>query len=205
MNHHIVSLSGEMGSGKDTVAKELAYHATGERWYVTKVAFADVLYDYQTQIQYALGVPPEKKRVFLQELGDLLRKEYGQYSLIEIVRRRVERYVTSIDDRQRNIMGDATENGIAHLIIVTDCRIREEVTMFPSSIKVRLKCPEAERKRRSSKNFENETHKTETSLKEVPDSIYDLVFDTDRGDPGAISAEIWEKLRKIEKENGRGF
>lgn len=160
----IIVLSGKKGSGKTTIAAELALRMKERDKIVMRFALADPIYDIHNYALKKIGYPVAKDRALLIKLGDWGR-EKDPLIWVQSTRRSVESFVR------------AYQNSVA---IVTDCRFRNEFEAFPEALRVRLDCPSAIRKERCSAWDDDKEHDaSETDLDAyAEDGKFDLSLNT---------------------------
>lgn len=167
----IVMLSGKQGSGKTTISEALKVRAKQLGYdYVGSMKFADTLYELHeyllNKMEGLTGQPRVKKDgPLLQMLGtEWGRKTFGDNVWVNILKNKVLKFDGGQSKR---------------LIIVDDCRFENEFDAFPEALRVRLDCPEHERKIRCSAWRDNVNHPSETGLDEYANKkIFDLYLYT---------------------------
>lgn len=159
----IILISGKMGSGKTTLAKELIQEMNGRHF-----KFADALYEMHDaigEVAENYEIPfDQKEGTLLQLLGtEWGRKVKGQDVWVNALKHRVAMSLQVAPNMP---------------IIIDDCRFPNELLAFPSAIKIKLFATKEARKARADAWRENDTHESETALDNVIDSAFDLVIDT---------------------------
>lgn len=197
MSHQVVLLSGKQGSGKSTIQlaikEEALLHGFSE---VHTINFADALYSLHDavlntlQSKFCIPKVTNKDGVLLQLLGtEWGRKVYGDNIWVDIVKKKIEML--------------AAQPG-KHLVVVADCRFRNEFDAFPEALRVRLTAPEKSRKERTTSWRDNTQHPSEIDLDQYEkESKFDLLFDTweisdGYSAPVAIAGAIFKKLEGVE-------
>lgn len=152
----IIILSGKMGSGKTTISNHLKLRAKQLGFeYIGVEKFASVLYELHdillNKMETYTGKPRLKKDgTLLQLLGtEWGRKQYGEDVWANILKNKIYK-------------NDSSKK----LVIIDDCRFENEFNAFPEALRVRLKAPEEERKKRADAWRENTNHPSETGLDE---------------------------------------
>lgn len=200
MSYQMVLMSGKQGSGKSTLQKVLIELA-GDYYGFTRaycVNFADALYFLHDAIleimadEFGVARQTPKDGLLLQLLGtDWGRKVYGPNIWVNILRNRVEKIVENLSDERT-------------LIVVGDCRFKNEFDAFPESCRVRVMAPEGVRKTRTNSWRDNTNHPSEIDLDDYEYmSRFDFVFNTDPADiayaaPHFAAHTILSRLTKIE-------
>jgi hypothetical protein len=188
----LIFLSGQQGSGKSTLCKEIEEVCAALGLNCKREYFAKTLYDFQdSAIKWAAsilgstvpgyfelrGTPRYKNGTFLQKMGDLLRETFGEDILIKEVEDHVDSYI-GYGQSQR-------------VVIIEDGRLPGEFTSMKAAaakhgalfLSIRLECPEETRKSRLGDKWRPATgHKTETGLGSPEwHERFDYVFDTSSG------------------------
>lgn len=173
----IVLLSGKQGAGKSTLASGLVTRLNAKKdWEAIELKFASALYqmhDECLRIMRYFGIDvPEKDGSLLQLLGtDWGRKKYGDNVWVNVMRGNIKETVKS-----RN-WGGGAEN---LLIVISDCRFKNEFDEFPEALRVRLSCDEQKRKIRAEKWRDHTEHPSEIDLDYYANAgKFDLYLDTD--------------------------
>ena len=169
----VLLLSGKQGSGKTTIAKtitKLWFDRKGKM--VVEVPFAQTLYemhDFLLSLMDTYGFKRDivKDGPLLQFLGtDWGRKNFGENVWIDILKKKIANLETKYD------WADL-------LVIVPDCRFKNEFDAFPNALRIRLECDRELRKKRCSAWRENENHASEIDLDEyVKLRKFDDTYDT---------------------------
>lgn len=201
----IVLLSGQQGSGKSTLQNLLIKNSGRARFTsAISINFADALYRLHNVLletaNTEFGLPiTEKDRVLLQVLGtEWGRRVYGDKVWINIVK-------TKLDE----IFKSDVEKFEKTLVIIADCRFRNEFEAFPEALRVRLFAPLEERKTRAHSWGDTVNHPSETDLDGYSASgVFDMYLHTGKegSAPDACAELVLAKLQKDnwkEKRNGR--
>ena len=188
----IVLISGKMGSGKTTLATALqekwveTYHAQA-----TCVNFADALYQMHNfcrdfLLRAKIEIEQPKDRKLLQWLGTEWGRAIDPDIWVKILKAHIE------NDFDFSVEVDGA-NPFTCLYIVADCRFENEITAFPSALKVRLECSRDVRKARCSKWTETDGHPSEIGLDTFKD--WDLILDTGTTSVEECAQIVLEKLK----------
>lgn len=187
----IVLISGKQGSGKTTLTKELLEALGMVR---VEFRFAKVIYDIHDKIREMIndfGIEtPEHVKVkdgkLLQFLGtELGRNTYGEDVWVRITRRIVDTLIEKYGNYPQPL-----------LIVVSDCRFKNEFEAFPEALRVRLECVKEVRKGRCEQWRDTDTHPSETDLDDhVYAGKFDLIFDTEFTDASQVSTKILQVLK----------
>lgn len=168
-----VLISGKMGSGKTTLFAHLKEIYLEKRWVVRELRFAKLIYDMHDFCLNRLSesgiVRPDKDGLLLQLLGtDWGRKTYGENVWVNALRHEYSVFHDDITYQESNA-----------LIIISDCRFKNEFQAFPEALRVRLFCSEDVRKRRADGWRENTRHQSEIDLDAYAEAgLFDLIVDT---------------------------
>ncbi len=169
----IVLLSGKQGSGKSTIQKKLIEQASERGFdHGVTVNFADALYRLHDEIlntmedDFLIPRTTDKDGVLLQLLGtEWGRTVYGEDIWINILKNRIKMHVRS----SANV-----------LVVIADCRFKNEFHAFPEALRVRLHAPAAIRKDRTTSWRPNQQHPSEIDLDEYDSNDeFDLYLRTD--------------------------
>lgn len=194
VTQQIVLISGKQGSGKTTAANQLAKQIRNhEKWYFHIMTFAEPIYqmhNYCRGILADAGIDvkhPVKDGNLLQLLGtEWARKTIDENVWVNTLRGRINKLL---------VMRNYGEERVT--FIVADCRFRNEFDAYPEALRVRLRCPEEERKKRAEMWRENTNHPSETDLDEYDSlGLFDMYFDTDKVAPEHIARMVSEELLK---------
>lgn len=169
----LVVISGKQGSGKSTLAKGISKYFSVNRNIQTKILkFADPLYtmhDSCLSILKDCGIERDVKKdgVLLQLLGT----EWGRNTISEDI------WVNCLEERYKAIL-KSSPNPEKEVVIVDDCRLKNELERFPDAFKIRLLCDESIRKQRCGSTWRhNVAHTSETGLDDS-DHLFNIVIDT---------------------------
>lgn len=165
----IVMISGRMGSGKTTLALALENAIkTSIQSKVIQTRFAEVIYEIHDECRlvlskYDIEVPKEKDGDLLQYLGtEWGRKKYGEDIWCKTTK--------SLVDQLEKKFPQA-------IIIISDCRFKNEFDYFSEALRIRLVCDRDIRKSRCESWRDKENHPSEIDLDEW-ENEFDLKFDT---------------------------
>lgn len=193
MSVTIVLLSGKQGAGKSTLAQKLVDRYNSKKdWDARELKFASVLYqmhDECLRIMRYFGIDvPEKDGTLLQLLGtDWGRAKYGDNVWVKVMRGAIKEVVKNRE------WGGAPANS---LIVISDCRFKNEFDEFPEALRVRLSCSEEARKVRAEKWRDHTNHPSEIDLDDyATDGKFDLNLDTETPIQGCLEL-IMAKLDK---------
>lgn len=190
----IVLISGPQGSGKTTTQNLLA-----TRWQermeqtVYCVNFADILYEMHNSVLSILEQYwPKRDLVKDGPLLQVLGTDWGRKTIDENI------WVKCLQNKLKKRRADDFSGGaVPELVIVGDCRFENEFDGFPEALRVRLECPEEDRKKRCSMWRDNTKHPSEISLdRYAAEGRFDLYLRTDNTDPEACVTLIMAQLQK---------
>lgn len=164
----VVLISGKQGSGKTSLSASLKRLLEDAGLFVHSRKFADPLYDMHEQcldVLRAYGIDRGKKD---GKLLQLLGTEYGR-SIDENIWVKCAQH--AIDDIQ--VAG-------CEVVIIDDCRFKNELSAFPDALKIRLECTKDQRKLRCDSWRENEMHPSEIDLDEwvLEPGRFDMIINT---------------------------
>ena len=179
MRTHIVMLSGPQGSGKSTLARALIeHHLRKKDNQAVELRFAKVIYDIHDSVlvimrSYGINVPT-KDGELLQLLGtEWGRKKYGDDVWVKATKKYID---ACIEQNAEKNVGEL-------LLIVSDCRFKNEFEALPEALRVRLIASEEVRRKRTDSWRENTNHPSETDLDEYErKKKFDLHLYTDTTD-----------------------
>lgn len=165
----IIMISGRMGSGKTTLALALEEAIkTSIQSKVIQTRFAEVIYEIHDECRFVLSkygieVPKEKDGDLLQYLGtDWGRNKYGKDVWCKTT---------------KSIVGQLEQKHPEAIIIISDCRFKNEFDYFSEALRIRLICDRDIRKSRCESWRDKENHPSEIDLDEW-ENEFDLKFDT---------------------------
>lgn len=203
----LVLLSGAQGSGKSTLQKALIENCKRANFTNSEnINFADIIYRMHDAAlyQFSLFAPKEvnkKDGKLLQLLGtEWGRTVYGEDVWVDVMHRRLA-----------YVKGNELKSLQNTLVVVGDCRFKNEFNAFPDALRVRLLAHEDVRRKRTTSWRENTLHPSETDLNEYElNNKFDLYLRTgdhyDAGQPVDSCVElILAQLQKNswkEKRNG---
>lgn len=198
----IVKISGKQGSGKTSIARELVTRFNLKNdWEAFELRFAGGLYQMHNQIRDTFrfyGVDaPEKDGELLQMLGLWARKKYGEDVWVKMC----SGAITNLRETRIAYADDNPNYDLVNLLIViSDCRFRNEFDLYPEALRVRLECPEEIRKTRAESWRDNTDHQSETDLDAHSEAgLFDLKLKTDGSLPLAGCVELI--MAKLDKGN----
>lgn len=175
----IILLSGKQGAGKTSVSNEIMkrYFRRKDQWACFQLNFADTIYLMHDRVLNVLkecGIERPglvKDGPLLQLLGtDWGRKYLGDNIWVETLKGRIDRQIKIENDQ--GFKRDC-------LVIVADCRFKNEFSAFPEALRVRLVCPDDVRKQRCEMWRENTQHPSEVDLDFFEENgLFDLSLDT---------------------------
>ena len=157
----MILLSGKMGSGKTTIQKSLIeqYNRRPNQKAVA-INFADPLYEMMRAVQvvgdkYGLRAQDPKDRKLLQVLGtEWGRDVYGP-----------DVWVNALEFKVAALRVRVGLLAYEHsLVVVGDCRFKNEFDHFPNALRVRLDCDYNVRISRNPAGAERNGHISETDL-----------------------------------------
>ncbi len=192
----IVLLSGKQGSGKSTIQKLLMSKAPEFGFDMGIAAnFADALYRLHDDVldtmenDYAIPRTTDKDGVLLQLLGtEWGRTVYGEEIWVTILKNRLKMHLRT----NQNI-----------LVVIADCRFRNEFDAFPEALRVRLDALSAIRKERTHSWRPNQQHPSEIDLDGyAKEDRFDLYLNTS-GDGPTAERCVEEIFRELLSE-GKG-
>jgi hypothetical protein len=192
----VVLISAKQGGGKTTLAKFLGNTLLEK---VHQLTFASPLYEMHDQ---CLGVLKECgiERDIVKDgpLLQLLGTEWGRKTIDENI------WVNILGNRIRTISNIDYIHQIESVIVVSDCRFRNEFTALPQALRVRLECNREVRKARCSAWRDKELHDSEVDLDPlVILGEFDLIFNTAVHTPEHCASVIKSHLDKNEWVNNR--
>lgn len=199
----VVLLSGRQGSGKSTLQNLLILHSKRAKFSQGVVVnFADTIYRMHHAAlevfarDYGLEETPKKDGKLLQLLGtEWGRTIYGDSVWVKIT-----------DFNLEHIQRHDAAFFQNTLVVVGDCRFKNEFDAFPGALRVRLLAPEEERKARTTSWRENTKHPSEVDLDEYElNNKFDLYLRTggSYGEQLTPSACVELILAQLQKNNWR--
>jgi len=190
----IILVSGKMGSGKSTLSRNLKLRFEADGFEVLYVRFAAPLYEMHDRVLGVLsdlGIPvPKKDGKLLQLLGtDWGRAEFGDNIWVNLTRKKIEWFMSG-------------ENPEKRVVILDDCRFKNELFGFPEAFKVRLVCDRDARKGRADAWRESENHQSEVDLDDVGQDAFDIVLDTGLYTSGEVVQNVYVHSLMVGATNG---
>lgn len=187
MIFQVIEISGKQSSGKSTLSAEIRKLILEQNkdFGVIEIIFAGAIYEMHDACRnilksYGIKIDQRKDGPLLQFLGtEWGRKNFGENVWVDIVKNKIKQY--RLAAKEKKLKGC--------VIVIPDLRFKNEVGVYPGSIKVRLECQEFERKQRCDSWRPNTQHQSEIDLDDCPEK-FNFIFDT-----SAITApEIAKKL-----------
>jgi DNA polymerase III delta prime subunit len=172
----IVLLSGKQGSGKTTLAAALRSDLQCSRTAFEEVRFAQAIYaihDFRRDHLRSLGITvPDKDGEFLQDAGTKHgRQKFGEDVWVRATRGAVK--------RAQALHSQSPNQPSRLVVVISDCRFRNEFEAFPDALRVRLECARDVRKQRCDAWRDTEAHLSEMDLDDyVFKGRFDMVFNT---------------------------
>lgn len=166
----IILISGKQGSGKTTLSQNLTLSLRQKGFEVTQMKFADILYemhDAVKEVAAKYNIPCDAKMGnLLQYLGtDLFRSKNPNV------------WADSLAERVRNALSFKPEK---HIILVDDCRFKNEFSCLPEAFKIRLECSKEMREKRCQGWRDNDSHESEVNLDDYAEmGLFDLNLNTE--------------------------
>lgn len=175
MIFQVIEISGKQGSGKSTLSAEIRKHILerNKNFGAVEIIFAGAIYEIHDTCRnimktHGLKVDQRKDGPLLQFLGtEWGRKTFGDNVWVDIVKNKIKQY--RLAAKEKKLEGC--------VIVIPDLRFKNEVGVYPGSIKVRLECPEFERMQRCSSWRSNTQHQSEIDLDDCPEK-FNFIFDT---------------------------
>lgn len=187
-NIYKLAFTGKMGSGKTTASLAALglftekYGPSDSIGYVIK--FANPLYQCAAAFHCK-----EKPRTFLQRVGDLARREFGDDIMERIFEENVEGLI-------RNKIPQIPQNNI--LVMTDDLRFKGEFALVKKLgfTTVKIDATEEARKRRIGDLFNNTQHRSEMEMEQC---LPDFVVSNDEEHPHALTLET--QLKDLFEQN----
>lgn len=187
-----VIISGKQGSGKTTLAKNIA-----QAWSKYKgnksvlINFADPLYDMHNFIigyleHHGIKRDIKKDGPLLQLLGT----EWGRKTVSEDI------WVKLLGAKMAEVSHPSRNLDQNLLFIVADCRFRNEFDAFKGgALMVRLECPKLVRRTRCEMWRDNDEHLSEIDLDEYSaNGAFDLKINTEKIDIEGATSLVMARL-----------
>lgn len=197
----IVLISGKQGSGKSTIQNALiaAFNSQPDSKAIG-VNFADPLYEMAEAVRDVAeryGIP--KKMPKDGQLLQLIGTEWGRNTIDSNIWIRCLRSSIALLNIKVGLFAYTQS-----LVVVGDCRFRNEFDGFPDALRIRLYCPESLRKNRCSAWRENTQHQSEIDLDEYEGQHrFDFIFDTDKMPVNLIVEKVLSLLKSEEWKDRR--
>jgi nucleoside-triphosphatase THEP1 len=158
----VVNISGKMGSGKTTLANNLAKALEEQGAKVDRTRFSTALYKMHDAIrdtcaELGLDFPGPKFRTLLEKLGTDVFRDYDPEYWVKATQKAVER-------------------SDADIVIIDDCRFFNELEAFSNTLKVRLECPEHIREARCDA-YADQNHVSNIALDDQLER-FDIILDS---------------------------
>lgn len=197
---YTILLSGKQGSGKSTLAKlmESRFRAAGfglvrDRFAAPVYAAHDAVLSVLRPLGLCRGV--EKDGKLLQVIGT----EWGRSIDPDIW---IKATKAKIAQLEQNF---ASTPSVRLVVLIEDCRFKNEFDAFPDAFSIRLECPENIRKPRTHSWRENTSHESETGLDDYSaQGKFDYLVRTDTVRPEDIAVDVLKMFRqKFSLEAGK--
>lgn len=170
----IVLLSAKQGGGKTTTADRVSAKLKEEGLDVFRTRFAEPLYQMHDKVRSVLndyGYQPYDYEVKDGPLLQLLGTEWGramdQNIWVKLCKLGADAFVQGSRDSENT-----------PVVIIDDCRFKNEFEAFPDALKIRLECPEEIRKQRAEMWRDRTNHPSEIDLDDWIDR-FDSIYRTD--------------------------
>lgn len=163
---NVILISGKQGSGKTSLADNLAKQLFDIGRNPVRLRFANVIYQMHGEVMRVAalyGLPTKEKDGSLLQL---LGTEWGRATFGEDV------WVRCLQNQVRSF-GSRT----GAVFIIDDCRFPNELFGFPGAFSIRLNCDRDARKGRAHGWRETETHQSETALDDCKDFSAEIFTD----------------------------
>lgn len=185
----IVLLSAKQGGGKTTTADQVAEKLKEEGLDVFRTRFAEPLYQMHDRVRDVLndyGYQPydyeTKDGPLLQLLGTEWGRAMDQEIWVKLCKLGAEAFIQGSRDSEHT-----------PVVIIDDCRFKNEFEAFPNALKIRLECPEIVRKARAEMWRDRTNHPSEIDLDDWVDR-FDVVFHTDVTPQEEVVDEICQSV-----------
>ncbi len=205
----VIAASAKQGGGKSTLALEIERLSAEAFDFCHTMKFADPIYELHdiilNKMEQWTGIPRVKKDGdLLQYLGtEFGRKKYGDNVWVDILLSRIANRDFGTFDKAGYKEGKKfkTENRTGMgLLMIDDLRFENEFDCLGKDVlRVRLECPEAERKLRAESWRDKTTHPSEVGLDGYALSgFFDKYFNTasDGKKPTVIAQEILAEVTR---------
>jgi RecA/RadA recombinase len=202
--NRIVLISGKQGSGKTTLQNNLYRHwQATKHHYAYTMNFADPLYAiHDFARNYVCRHVPLDLHRKDGRLLQLLGTEWGRGTLGDDIW--IKTLKSKIENLQKVYRGDTVSE---KLVIVGDCRFRNEFDAFPEALRVRLVADKDVRQVRCTSWRDTDQHQSEIDLDQyAAEGKFDLLINTGKvNESGAadlvlaqLKKDVWPQKRPIE-------
>ena len=186
----VVLLSGKQGSGKTTTQDALiAALMKREKTLALKMNFADEIYLIHNFALNRLSEHgfqvPQKDGKLLQLLGtEWGRTTHGQDVWVQVIKSRINRFIEMNTDRDGHLV-----------VVIGDCRFKNEFDAFPDALTVRLYANKSTRVERCSAWRDNDQHQSEIDLDQYSaDERFKLSYNTGNLTTDEIIKDLIERI-----------
>jgi len=162
-----ILLSAKQSGGKSSIAKIIKERLNSIGVNVKIVKYADTIYSIHNVILFFMRLfgiryKNNKNGPLLQFIGHSIgRRFFGKNIWVNIAK--IKSFIYSKNN----------------IVIMEDCRYKNEFEAFPDALKIRLEADKEIRKARCENWRENDTHQSEIDLDDWVDR-FDLVYETDK-------------------------
>lgn len=196
----IVLISGKQGSGKTTTADKLSALLKAQGFEILRTRFAEPLYKMHDKVREVLksygydnGYEYDvKDGPLLQLLGTEWGRALDENIWVKLCKLGAESFVESAKSAE-----------YYPVVIIDDCRFKNEFDAFPEALRVRLECSEDTRKGRAEMWRDRTTHPSEVDLDDWVIK-FDMVFNTGVQSQDSVVEMICERVKQICKDPGTG-
>lgn len=196
MRKQIVLLSAKQGGGKTTTQRALLTRLLDKNFNVVMLNFADIIYEMHDKVIATLSQHwPDRGIVKDGPLLQLLGTEWGRNTIDKDI------WVKCLRSKADQWFSQQTGDSV---VIVGDCRFKNEFEFFPDALRVRLTCREEVRRLRCSMWRPNVSHPSEIDLDSTEYlNLFDLQLNTELTPVDGCVDLIVAKLMKCDWQGKR--